>query len=256
MRRRLSSQAGLLQPRSWRSAGHIQAASRCRSCCLGIGQIPLTLWAAPRTVNKAAWRLAAVSLVLFARAPEKASAGSSNLLGNCPPPKMFGFSETCSHTSASTARTCDALRSSNAKLELTAKPLFRRVVAALYHAVRRGYRRNGQPVPGRILHPPGAPTTHLAPTQLNVADGFHQYLHDFGVPAIDSGPSFTACPGEVVSGDGVVFFIRTHSSSRRLGGRYILASRGEVREWPIRHAGLLHTASQGGSRLLRLRKES
>ena len=49
--------------------------------------------------------------------------------------------------------TCDALRSSNAKLELTAKPLFRRVVAALYHAVRRGYRRNGQPVPGRILHP-------------------------------------------------------------------------------------------------------
>ena len=50
-------------------------------------------------------------------------------------------------------KTCDALRSSNAKLELTAKPLFRRVVAALYHAVRRGYRRNGQPVPGRILHP-------------------------------------------------------------------------------------------------------
>ena len=56
-------------------------------------------------------------------------------------------------TSDSWRVTCDALRSSNAKLELTAKPLFRRVVAALYHAVRRGYRRNGQPVPGRILHP-------------------------------------------------------------------------------------------------------
>ena len=54
---------------------------------------------------------------------------------------------------SATLQTCDALRSSNAKLELTAKPLFRRVVAALYHAVRRGYRRNGQPVPGRILHP-------------------------------------------------------------------------------------------------------
>ena len=66
--------------------------------------------------------------------------------------------------------TCDALRSSNAKLELTAKPLFRRVVAALYHAVRRGYRRNGQPVPGRILHPPGAPTAHLAPAQSSSVD--------------------------------------------------------------------------------------
>ena len=66
--------------------------------------------------------------------------------------------------------TCDALRSPNAKLELTAKPLFRRVVAALYHAVRRGYRRNGQPVPGRILHPPGAPTTHLAPAQSSSVD--------------------------------------------------------------------------------------
>ena len=66
--------------------------------------------------------------------------------------------QTHRHTDTQTHRhtdtqTCDALRSSNAKLELTAKPLFRRVVAALYHAVRRGYRRNGQPVPGRILHP-------------------------------------------------------------------------------------------------------
>ena len=119
--------------------------------------------------------------------------------------------------------TCDALRSSNAKLELTAKPLFRRVVAALYHAVRRGYRRNGQPVPGRILHPPGAPTTHLAPAQsssvdpavrinssarrgvgkFDVADGFRQDRHDLGVPAVDPGPAFTSTSGEVVSRDGV-----------------------------------------------------
>ena len=79
----------------------------------------------------------------------------------------------------------------------------------------------------------------------------------FGSIRRDSDPTAEQTCRHIAPRGVIIFtFIRTHSSSQRLGGRYILASLVEVREWPIRHAGSLHTASQGGSRLLRLRKES
>ena len=40
---------------------------------------------------------------------------------------------------------------------------------------------------------------------------------------------FTLEPG---ASKGSLFFIQTHSSSRRLGGRYIVVSQGELRKWP------------------------